>query len=159
MCGAACPSADAVHILVAFRGVLCKVDPCSKHPPDVSVPLIKPFRNDGVWWRWPLEMRRKGNWSSCVKSRKLELHSLKEESDMEGKGSFIAWTFSNSTSDRSFISWLYRERACARCGGCGSRRRSPSACVRIAPSASVHHLLNLCQHSISAYRINKHSHY
>lgn len=48
MCGAACPSADAVHILVAFRGVLCKVDPCSKHPSDVSVPLIKPFMNDGV---------------------------------------------------------------------------------------------------------------
>ncbi len=84
----------------------------------------------------PGDEERKETYHPCVKSRKLELHSLKEESDMEGKGSSIAWTFSNSTSDRSFISWLYRERACARCGGCGSRLRSPSACVRIAPSAS-----------------------
>lgn len=48
MCGAARPSSDAVHILVAFRGVLCKVDPCPKHPPYVGVPLIKPFMDDGV---------------------------------------------------------------------------------------------------------------
>lgn len=105
MCGAACPSADAVHILVAFRGVLCKVDPCSKHPPDVSVPLIKPFMNDGVdeWWTW--WWGEKGNWSSLCKKLKIGITFSEKESDMEKKGSFVAWTFPNCISDRSFISW------------------------------------------------------
>lgn len=45
---AACASADAVHILIAFGGVLSKVDPCPKHPSYVGVALIKAFMDDGV---------------------------------------------------------------------------------------------------------------
>lgn len=52
MCRAARPSADSVDVLVAFRGILCKVDPSPEHSPYISVPLIKAFVDDGVdEWR------------------------------------------------------------------------------------------------------------
>lgn len=45
---AARATTDAVDILIAFGGVLSKVDPCPKHPSYVSVALIKAFVDDGV---------------------------------------------------------------------------------------------------------------
>lgn len=45
---AACATTDAVHILIAFGGILSKVDPGSKHPSYVSVALIKAFVDNGV---------------------------------------------------------------------------------------------------------------
>ena len=46
MFGAAGASSDAPDILVALGGVLCKVDPCPKHPTDVGVALVKPMVDD-----------------------------------------------------------------------------------------------------------------
>lgn len=37
-----------VHILVALGGVLGKVDARPEHTPDIGVPLIKAFVDDGV---------------------------------------------------------------------------------------------------------------
>lgn len=49
--GASGAAPDAIHILVTLRGVLSKVDPCSKHPSDVCMPLIKAFVDDGIYER------------------------------------------------------------------------------------------------------------
>lgn len=48
MGGTSCSSTDPIHILVAFGGVLGKVDPGTKHATDVGVALIKALVNDGV---------------------------------------------------------------------------------------------------------------
>lgn len=49
---AACAAADAVDILITLGGVFCKVDSCTKHPSNVSMPLIEAFVDDGVdEWR------------------------------------------------------------------------------------------------------------
>lgn len=45
---AAGASADAVHVLIALRGVFREVDPGSKHPSDVGVALVEAFVDDGV---------------------------------------------------------------------------------------------------------------
>ena len=48
MQGAARPSSDAVHVLVALGRVLGKVDPCAEHAPDVGVALVKALVDYGV---------------------------------------------------------------------------------------------------------------
>lgn len=48
MCRAARPTSDPIDVLVAFGGILCKVDPSPEHSPYVSVPLVKAFVDDGV---------------------------------------------------------------------------------------------------------------
>lgn len=48
VCWAASASTNAVDVLIAFWGVLCKIDTCSKHPSYVGVTLIKAFVNDGI---------------------------------------------------------------------------------------------------------------
>lgn len=46
--GAARASADPVHVLVAFGGVLGEIDPSTEHAADVRVPLVEAFVDDGV---------------------------------------------------------------------------------------------------------------
>lgn len=48
VCRAACAATNAVDILIAFGGVLGKVDPGTEHPSYVSVALIEAFVDDGV---------------------------------------------------------------------------------------------------------------
>ena len=46
--GTSCASTNPVHVLVAFGGVLCKIDPGAEHAADVGVALVKALMNDGV---------------------------------------------------------------------------------------------------------------
>lgn len=39
---------DAINILITLRGVLCKVDACTEHAPNVRMPLIKALVDDGI---------------------------------------------------------------------------------------------------------------
>lgn len=48
MGGTSCASTDPVHVLVAFGGVLGKIDPGAEHAPDVGVPLVEALVDDGV---------------------------------------------------------------------------------------------------------------
>ena len=48
MGGTSCASTNPVHVLVAFGGVLCKIDPGAEHAADVGVALVKALMNDGV---------------------------------------------------------------------------------------------------------------
>lgn len=41
-------STDPVDVLVAFRGVLCEVDPRPKHAADVGVSFVKTLMDDRV---------------------------------------------------------------------------------------------------------------
>lgn len=43
-----CASTNPVHVLVAFGGVLSKIDPGAKHAADVGVSLVKALMDDGV---------------------------------------------------------------------------------------------------------------
>lgn len=49
--GASGAAPDAINILVTLRGVLSKVDPCSKHSSDVRMPLVKAFVDNGIYER------------------------------------------------------------------------------------------------------------
>lgn len=50
--GAASATPDSIHILVTFRGILCKIYTGSEHAADISMTLIEAFMNDGVnKWR------------------------------------------------------------------------------------------------------------
>lgn len=51
VCRAAGSSTDAVNVLVAFGGVLRKVDPSAKHSTDVSMSFVKAFVDDGIYKR------------------------------------------------------------------------------------------------------------
>lgn len=46
MFGAASASSNAPHVLVALGRVFRKVDPRTKHPPNVSVALVKSIVDD-----------------------------------------------------------------------------------------------------------------
>lgn len=46
--GASCASTNPVHVLVAFGGVLGKIDPGAKHAADVGMSLVKALVDDGV---------------------------------------------------------------------------------------------------------------
>lgn len=48
MGGTSCTSTNPVHVLVAFGGVLRKIDPGAKHATDVGMPLVKALVDDGV---------------------------------------------------------------------------------------------------------------
>lgn len=48
MGGAAGAATDAVHVLVAFGGVLGKIDASAEHAADVGVALVEALMNDGV---------------------------------------------------------------------------------------------------------------
>lgn len=50
--GAASPTPDSIHILVTFRGILCKIYTGSKHATDICMTLIEAFMDDGInKWR------------------------------------------------------------------------------------------------------------
>lgn len=53
VCGTASSSPYSVHILVAFWGVLSKVNSSSKHSSNVCMPFIKSFVNDSINKRRP----------------------------------------------------------------------------------------------------------
>ena len=46
--GASRASTNPVHVLVAFRGVLSKIDPGAKHAADVGMSLVEALVDDGV---------------------------------------------------------------------------------------------------------------
>lgn len=48
MGGASRASTNPVHVLVAFRGVLSKIDPSAKHAADVGMSLVEALVDDGV---------------------------------------------------------------------------------------------------------------
>lgn len=48
MGGTSCASTNPIHVLVAFGGVLCKIDPGAKHAADVGVAFVEALMNDGV---------------------------------------------------------------------------------------------------------------
>lgn len=73
--GATRASADAVDILIALWGVLCKIDPGSKHSSYVSVALIEAFVNDGVDERRP--------WEETGRQRSNNVLQQAEESDKD----------------------------------------------------------------------------
>lgn len=58
MSGAARAPSYPVHVLVTLGGVLCEIDACAEHAPDVGMPLVKTLMDDGVdeWRAW----QRKG---------------------------------------------------------------------------------------------------
>lgn len=55
VCWTACSSPYSVHILVAFWGVLSKVNSSSKHSSNVCMPFIKSFVNDSINKRRPMK--------------------------------------------------------------------------------------------------------
>lgn len=46
--GTSCASTNPIHVLVAFRGVLSKIDPSAKHAADVGMSLVKALMDDGI---------------------------------------------------------------------------------------------------------------
>ncbi len=48
MGGTSCASANPIHVLVAFGGVLSKIDPGAKHAANVGVSLVKALMDDCV---------------------------------------------------------------------------------------------------------------
>lgn len=48
MGGTSCTSTNPIHVLVAFRGVLGKIDPGAKHAADVGMSLVKALVDDGI---------------------------------------------------------------------------------------------------------------
>lgn len=48
MGGTACASTNPIHVLVAFRRVLSKIDASAKHASNVGVTLVKALVDDGV---------------------------------------------------------------------------------------------------------------
>lgn len=43
-----------INVLVAFWGVLCKIDPGAKHAANIGMSLVKALMNDGIdeGWTW-----------------------------------------------------------------------------------------------------------
>lgn len=48
MRGTADATADAVHVLIAFRTVFGKVDASTEHAADVRMPFVEPFLHDCI---------------------------------------------------------------------------------------------------------------
>ncbi len=46
--GTSCASTNPVHVLVAFGGVLGKIDPGAEHAADVGMSLVKALMDDGI---------------------------------------------------------------------------------------------------------------
>ena len=81
---AACASTDSVDVLIALWGVLCEVDPCSKHSSYVGMALIKPFVDDGVdeWGTFREDVTSVAEWSY---TQELKCNALYDDEQVPDK--------------------------------------------------------------------------